>query len=413
MGKDFYKILGVSKSASADEIKKAYRKLALKWHPDRVPADKKDEAQAKFQEIGAAFDTLSDPEKKRIYDQVGEEGLNGAGSMPEGFAEQFKSGGGGGGGGGAGGPRFHFQTSGGGMPGGMGGGAQAFHFSNADDIFKNFFGTSDPFAASGGSGNGSDDEAGGFGGGGFPFMAGMGGGRGGMGGMPMGGMGGMPGMGGGGGRGMGGSPFMGQMGQPAAPSKPKAPAVQYDLAVSLEDLYRGGVTKKMRITAKKVDASNRVTPTSTDKEITIKAGWKDGTKITFEREGDQTPGVVPADVVFVIKTKPHDRFTREGDDLHYVVSIFSLLCSVLYCVFVIIARWDLLSSIYSLCVSTFESYSIHTNDLYFTLFSSPLTALSPLLSTYSAPSPCMRRFAGSGHRCRAWTAARSPSRRLM
>jgi len=320
MGKDYYKILGVSKSASADEIKKAYRKLALKWHPDRVPADKKDEAQAKFQEIGAAFDTLSDPEKKRIYDQVGEEGLNGAGSMPEGFAEQFKSGGGGGGAGGAGGPRFHFQTSSGGMPGGMGGGAQAFHFSNADDIFKNFFGTSDPFAASGGSSaNGSDDENG-FGGG-FPFMGGMSG-RGGMGGMPgMGGMGGMPGMMGGGGssRGMGGaSPFMAQ----AAPSpKQKAPAVQHDLAVSLEDLYRGNVTKKMRITAKKVDASGRVVPTSTDKEITIKAGWKDGTKITFEREGDQTPGVVPADVVFVIKTKPHDRFTREGDDLHYEVRL--------------------------------------------------------------------------------------------
>jgi DnaJ-class molecular chaperone len=70
MGKDYYKILGVSRSASQEEIKKAYRKLALKWHPDRVAPEKKDEAQAKFQEIGAAFDVLSDPEKKRIYDQV-------------------------------------------------------------------------------------------------------------------------------------------------------------------------------------------------------------------------------------------------------------------------------------------------------------------------------------------------------
>lgn len=53
----------------------------------------------------------------------------------------------------------------------------------------------------------------------------------------------------------------------------------------------------------------------------MKAGWKDGTKITFEREGDELgPGAMAADVVFTIKTKPHDRFTREGDDLHYEVS---------------------------------------------------------------------------------------------
>ena len=310
MGKDYYKILGVSKTATADEIKKAYRKLALKWHPDRVAADKKDEAQAKFQEIGAAFDTLSDPEKKRIYDQVGEEGMNGAGSMPEGFAEQFKSAGGGGSGGGGGaGPRFNFQTSGGGMPGGMGGmgGGQSFKFTNADDIFKNFFGTSDPFAA---GGNGSDDESGfGGGGGGFPFM--MGGGRGGM-----------PGMGGMGGMG-GGSPFMAQQGRAASmPTQgtTKAAPITHDLAVSLEDLYKGNVVKKMRITAKKHDpATNRIAPVSSDKEITVKAGWKDGTKITFEREGDHSAGVVPADVSFVVKTKPHDRFTRVGDDLHYEV----------------------------------------------------------------------------------------------
>lgn len=123
---------------------------------------------------------------------------------------------------------------------------------------------------------------------------------------------------------------MGRQGGGAAPSKP--PPVHHDLNVSLEDLY-SGATKRMRITAKKFDAaSGRVVPVSSDKEIKIKAGWKDGTKITFEREGDETgPGSVPADVVFTIKAKPHDRFTREGDDLVYEVGCLRLhaeSCSV-------------------------------------------------------------------------------------
>ena len=50
------------------------------------------------------------------------------------------------------------------------------------------------------------------------------------------------------------------------------------------------------------------------------AGWKDGTKITFEGEGDEASGVLPADIIFVVKTRPHDRFTREGDNLIYEVS---------------------------------------------------------------------------------------------
>lgn len=67
---DFYKILEVDKSASQDEIKKAYRKLALKWHPDKNP-DNMTEADKKFKEISEAYHILSDPEKKKIYDQYG------------------------------------------------------------------------------------------------------------------------------------------------------------------------------------------------------------------------------------------------------------------------------------------------------------------------------------------------------
>ncbi|MEB3226679.1 MAG: DnaJ C-terminal domain-containing protein [Synechococcus sp.] len=68
--KDYYSILGVSKTASADEIKKKFRKLALQYHPDRNPGDKA--AEAKFKELSEAYEVLSDPEKRQKYDQFGQ-----------------------------------------------------------------------------------------------------------------------------------------------------------------------------------------------------------------------------------------------------------------------------------------------------------------------------------------------------
>jgi curved DNA-binding protein CbpA len=62
--KDYYKILGVKRGADESDIKKAYRKLALEWHPDRVSEDQKAEAQRRFQDIGEANEVLTDPEKK-------------------------------------------------------------------------------------------------------------------------------------------------------------------------------------------------------------------------------------------------------------------------------------------------------------------------------------------------------------
>ena len=97
--RDFYDILGVSRSAGIDEIKKAYRKLAVKYHPDKNPNDK--EAEEKFKEISAAFDVLKDPDKRAKYDQFGHDAFQGGGSAAgvdpfDLFRDVFGGGGGGG-----------------------------------------------------------------------------------------------------------------------------------------------------------------------------------------------------------------------------------------------------------------------------------------------------------------------------
>src|SRR5690349_18450368 len=76
--RDYYEILGVSKGASADEIKKSYRKIAMQFHPDRNPGDK--EAEEKFKEAAEAYDVLSTPDKKAQYDRFGHAGMGGAAS---------------------------------------------------------------------------------------------------------------------------------------------------------------------------------------------------------------------------------------------------------------------------------------------------------------------------------------------
>ena len=105
--RDYYEVLGVSKNASEDDIKKAYRSLAKKYHPDLNPDDK--EAETKFKEVNEAYEILSDPDKKSKYDRFGHAGVD---------------------------PSF------GGGPGGFGGfgGFEAGDFGDIGDIFSSIFG---------------------------------------------------------------------------------------------------------------------------------------------------------------------------------------------------------------------------------------------------------------------------------
>lgn len=239
MGRDFYKILNVERGVDEDALKKAYKKGAMKWHPDRNP-DNKETAERKFKEISEAYQVLSDPKKKEIYDRFGEDGL--------------KSGMENGPGGGAGGFHAHF----GGGPG----------FRPPEDLFRDLFGG----AAFGGPGGGHP-----FGGGHSSFS------------------------------------HMFNTGGPRRAMR-KQPDTEVNLNLELEDLYRG-VTKKLKITRNVLQADGTTDREDKIHEVVIKAGYKAGTKIRYTGAGGESPGYAPADVVFIINEKPHNRFKRNRDNL--------------------------------------------------------------------------------------------------
>lgn len=126
---DYYDILGVTKSASADEIKKAYRKQALEWHPDRHKDDK-EAAEKRFKEVNEAYQVLSDPQKKSAYDQFGHSAFEPGGGFGRAGGSPF------GGQAGQWGPFTYTYTT----SGGDGSPFAGFDFGDPFDIFESFFG---------------------------------------------------------------------------------------------------------------------------------------------------------------------------------------------------------------------------------------------------------------------------------
>ncbi|XP_072395606.1 dnaJ protein homolog 1-like [Diabrotica undecimpunctata] len=245
MGREYYKILGISKNATDDEIKKAYRKLALQYHPDK---NKSPEAEERFKEVAEAYEVLSDKKKRDIYDAYGEEGLKG------------------------------------GFPGATGGfGGNTFTYTFHGDpraTFAQFFGNANPFGDLFGFQDNitrSDDP--------FTFF----------------------------------HVVSSHSNRGHRSGREQDLPIQHDVYVSLEDIMTG-CTKNMRIN-RKVIRNGRLEREDKILSINIKPGWKEGTKVTFPQEGDQNTGNVPADVVFVIRDKPHKIFKREDSNIRYTANI--------------------------------------------------------------------------------------------
>ncbi|KAI1809057.1 hypothetical protein GGS20DRAFT_591129 [Poronia punctata] len=292
-----YDQLSVKPDATQDEIKKAYRKAALKWHPDK----NKDNPNAaeKFKDCSQAYEILSDPEKRKVYDQYGLEFLLRGGAAPPPGENPFA------GAGGAGGMPGSFQgfDFGGGMPGGgMPGGARSFHFttggpggsfnfSNPESIFAEFM-----RGGGGGGGGGDEDDAFSFFGGGIPRSSANRSSR--ARGFP------------------GADPFGGGAAREAAP---EVTTVERALPLTLEELFNG-ITKKMKIKRKTFDETGKRTTSDQVLEVPIKPGLKKGSKIKFKGVGDQEEGG-KQDLHFIVEEKPHPLFVRHGDNLEHTIDL--------------------------------------------------------------------------------------------
>lgn len=243
MGKDFYKILEISRDADSDTIRRAYKKQAMKWHPDKNP-NNIEEAQARFQEIAEAYEVLSDPEKKQLYDLYGEEGLAAGGNPNSSHSSNYSRG-------------------------------YSFNPNHAEQIFRTFFGGGNRgFGGMFGGGvfdNFFDDDDGFF-----------------------------------------------SFGSRREYNRPRSrrmdPAV-YSVKLTLEQLFTG-VKKEIKIKRTINGVRNKCYL-----ELDVAPGTVNGTKYTYQGEGDQEPGYEPQDVVIIIEEIPHPIFKREKNNLVYYLTI--------------------------------------------------------------------------------------------
>lgn len=253
MVNDYYKVLNIPRTASDEEIKKAYKKLALLYHPDK---NKDKNAEEKFKEIAEAYEVLTDKTKRGTYDRFGKAGLdkgyssmNGGQSYQGTYHDPFKT--------------FERFFNGYNRP-------TSYNFDHGpnlqgvDEGFLNSYCNSARTHSNRNRNNHSNHNH-------------------------------------------------------PAPKEQDA-SVEHDLPLTLEEVLKG-TTKKMKINRKALHADGRSYRQEKVLTIDVKPGWKAGTKITFPREGDQSANTIAADIIFIIRDKPHPLFKRDGADIKYIHKI--------------------------------------------------------------------------------------------
>lgn len=263
MGVDYYAILDINRSSSKDEIAQAYRKLAIRLHPDKIAkardgslnskdANRPPEgispavANEQFLRIAEAYDVLSDRTKRAMYDQFGEEGLK-AGVPNAGSNGAWSQG-------------YTFQ-------------------GDAEKTFKEFFGTDNPFADFSDMNWKNEQST------------------------------------------AEGAPMSFGSSTQGRSEKVKDEPLIKTLPLTLIEMYHGCL-KKVTISRRVMNEDGH-TSSLRDKilSIKIKPGMAEGQKIVFKEEGNQGPNVIPADIIFEIKQQAHPIFIRKGDDIEFTAKV--------------------------------------------------------------------------------------------
>lgn len=243
---DHYSTLGVSRRAGVEELRKAYRRLAVQWHPDKNP-ENREQAEAKFKQLNNAYDILVDPAKRAAYDLFG-----GDGRVKQAFSRA--------------------KWSDGGLE------RQAEHLFC--DVLRCSFGSQSSVNGDNGQAELDGVLGGLFGSGAFGRFA----------------------------------PSSKAGSSTCHGKRTRNRQLEFALPLTLEELYYGCV-KHWKLT--RTVTRNGKAPAQVQEllEIPVRQGWREGTRITFEGQGDELPDEPPSDIVFVVKEEMHPRFERHGQDL--------------------------------------------------------------------------------------------------